>query len=50
MLATDFKVAKLADLAHPQRLAFIAKCTQLIAKADAQPKAGEAKEPVGVGL
>ena len=45
MLAADFKVVKVADLVHAQRVQFIAKCKALLAQADTQPAPA-----VGVGL
>lgn len=41
LLAEDFKVGKMADLVHAQRLQFIAKVKALLSKADAQPTGTE---------
>ena len=45
MMASRFKVARVADLTHPRRLAFIAECQKLLATADAQPAGA-----VGTGI
>lgn len=50
LLAGDFKVGKIADLVHAQRVQFIVKVRELVAKADSAATPAPVAGDVGIGV